>query len=99
MGSPAEMGERVQRLDEALVAAGRDPESVVKSVLYVPSVTPDEDPWASVDAFEDFVSRYREQGVRDFIFQPAHAPQDLIERVSHEVLPSLRKHLDILPPQ
>jgi len=99
MGSPAEMGERGQRLDEALVAVGRDPESVVKSVLYVPSVTPDEDPWASVDAFEDFVSRYREQGVRDFIFQPAHAPLDLIERVSHEVLPSLRKHLDILPPQ
>jgi alkanesulfonate monooxygenase SsuD/methylene tetrahydromethanopterin reductase-like flavin-dependent oxidoreductase (luciferase family) len=90
MGSPAEMGERGARLDEALLAAGRDPGEVVKSVLDVPSVTPDENPWASSEAFVDFVGRYREQGVRDFIFQPAHAPTELIERVSHDLLPTLR---------
>ena len=90
MGSPEEMAERGKRLDAALVVAGRDPGSVVKSVLYVPSVTPDEDPWRSLDAFTDFVGRYCEQGVRDFIFQPAHATPDLIERVAHEVLPGLR---------
>jgi hypothetical protein len=53
-------------------------------------VTPDENPWASSEAFVDFVGRYREQGVRDFIFQPAHAPTELIERVSHDLLPTLR---------
>jgi len=90
MGSPEEMAERGKRLDAALVVAGRDPGAVVKSVLYVPSVTPDEDPWRSLDAFTDFVGRYCEQGVRDFIFQPAHATPDLIERVAHEVLPGLR---------
>ena len=90
MGTPDEMGERGARLDEALATAGRDPATVVKSVLYVPSVTPDERPWDSIDAFVDFVGRYRERGVRDFIFQPASAGRDLIERVSREVIPALR---------
>lgn len=90
MGSPEEVGERGARLDEALTAAGRDPATVIKSVLYVPSVTPDEHPWDSTDAFVDFVCRYRENGVQDFIFQPASASRALIERVSGELLPALR---------
>jgi alkanesulfonate monooxygenase SsuD/methylene tetrahydromethanopterin reductase-like flavin-dependent oxidoreductase (luciferase family) len=90
MGSPDEMGERGARLDEALIAAGRDPATVTKSVLYVPSVTPDEHPWDSADAFVDFVGRYRERGVRDFILQPASASRDVLERISGEILPDLR---------
>jgi alkanesulfonate monooxygenase SsuD/methylene tetrahydromethanopterin reductase-like flavin-dependent oxidoreductase (luciferase family) len=90
MGSPEEMGERGARLNEALAVAGRDPASVIKSVLYVPSVTPDEHPWDSVNAFADFVGRYRDQGIQDFILQPAAAERDLIERISGDVLPGLR---------
>ena len=92
MGSPAEMGERGRRLDDALLAAGRSPEDVTKSVLYVPSVTPDEHPWNSVDAFLDFVGRYADEGISDFILQP---PFDdtagIVERVSADILPDLRK--------
>jgi alkanesulfonate monooxygenase SsuD/methylene tetrahydromethanopterin reductase-like flavin-dependent oxidoreductase (luciferase family) len=91
MGSPQEMSERAARLDEALVAAGRDPASVTKSVLFVPSITPDERPWNSVDAFADFVGRYREAGMTDFILQPPTGEQEgMLERVSTELLPGLR---------
>jgi alkanesulfonate monooxygenase SsuD/methylene tetrahydromethanopterin reductase-like flavin-dependent oxidoreductase (luciferase family) len=90
MGSPEEMGERGDRLDEALAGAGRDPAAVIKSVLYVPSVTPDEHPWDSVDAFVDFIGRYRDCGIRDFILQPGNTERDLIEQISVEILPALR---------
>ena len=91
MGSPAEMGERGRRLDEALERVGRSPGDVVKSVLYVPSVTPDEHPWDSVEAFVDFVGRYRAEGIAEFILQPPFEDlTGIVERVSHEVLPGLR---------
>ena len=53
-------------------------------------MTPDEHPWDSVDAFVDFVGRYRDQGIQDFILQPANADHNLIEQISNEVLPALR---------
>jgi alkanesulfonate monooxygenase SsuD/methylene tetrahydromethanopterin reductase-like flavin-dependent oxidoreductase (luciferase family) len=90
MGSPAEIAERSARLDDALVAAGRDPANVIRSILYVQSVTPDERPWDSIEAFADFVGRYREAGIGDFIFQPIGADRELIERVSAEILPGFR---------
>lgn len=91
MGSPLEMKQRGERLDEALVNAGRDPGSVIKSLLYVPSIIPDEHPWDSLDAFADFVGRYAECGVTDFILQPPYdETNDVVDRVSHELLPSLR---------
>jgi alkanesulfonate monooxygenase SsuD/methylene tetrahydromethanopterin reductase-like flavin-dependent oxidoreductase (luciferase family) len=97
MGSPAEMAERGAKLDEALAAAGRDPAAVIKSVLYVPSITPDERPWDSVDAFADFVGRYGDAGMTDFILQPPINHQDeMLERVS-EFLPGLWERSDILP--
>jgi alkanesulfonate monooxygenase SsuD/methylene tetrahydromethanopterin reductase-like flavin-dependent oxidoreductase (luciferase family) len=97
MGSPREMAERGARLDDALAAAERNPDAVSKSVLYVPSITPDERPWDSVDAFADFVGRYRDAGMTDFILQPPTGDQvEMLERVS-EILPSLREHSDILP--
>jgi alkanesulfonate monooxygenase SsuD/methylene tetrahydromethanopterin reductase-like flavin-dependent oxidoreductase (luciferase family) len=91
MGSPAEMGERGRRLDEALLKAARAPDDVIKSVLFVPSVTPDEHPWDSVEAFVDFVGRYRDEGIAEFILQPPFEDTTgIVERVSHEVLPGLR---------
>jgi alkanesulfonate monooxygenase SsuD/methylene tetrahydromethanopterin reductase-like flavin-dependent oxidoreductase (luciferase family) len=91
MGSPAEMGERGRRLDDALVAAGRSPDEVVKSVLYVPSVTPDEHPWDSTEAFVDFVGRYRTDGIAEFILQPPFEDTSgIVERVSQDILPGFR---------
>ena len=90
MGNPDVMRERAARLDEALIAAGRDPAAVIRSVLHVPSITPDEHPWDSMDAFADFVGRYREHGINEFILQPANTPIELIERVSADLLPALR---------
>ncbi len=91
MGTTVEMKERGERLDEALVNAGRDPGTVIKSLLYVPSIIPDEHPWDSVDAFADFVGRYGESGVTDFILQPPfEETSDVVDRVSRELLPSLR---------
>ena len=91
MGSAAEMRERGNRLNEACVAAGRDPAEVVHSLLYVPAIMPDERPWDSPDAFADFAGRFGEAGVTELILQP---PLDgnwgPVERVVSDVLPALR---------
>jgi len=92
MGSPEEMRGRNERLTDALLAAGRDPATVIRSVLHVPSITPDEHPWDSVEAFTDFAGRYREAGMTEIILQPPPAPDEegeLFERISRELVPSL----------
>jgi alkanesulfonate monooxygenase SsuD/methylene tetrahydromethanopterin reductase-like flavin-dependent oxidoreductase (luciferase family) len=91
MGLPAEMAERANRLDAALLKAGRAPQSVIKSVLYVPSITPDEHPWDSIEAFRDFVGRYRDAGMNEVILQPPFEDATgIVERVALEVLPEFR---------
>lgn len=91
MGTPEEMAERGARLDEALNKTGRDPGDVTKSVLYVPSIIPTEHPWDSAEAFRDFVGRYLEIGVTDFILQPpGESRSGIVDQISREVLPSLR---------
>ncbi len=91
MGTPAEMKERGARLDDACVAIGRDPGEIIRSLLYVPAIMPDENPWESTAAFEEFVGRYREVGVNEFIFQPPYSGDwSVIERVAAEVMPRLR---------
>jgi F420-dependent oxidoreductase-like protein len=92
MGSPAEMAERGARLDEACVAIGRDPGQIIRSLLYVPAIMPDENPWASTAAFEDFAGRFREVGVNEIILQPPYSGDwTVIEQVAHEVIPRLRR--------
>ena len=59
--------ERYARLDECCLEIGRDPRTLRRSMLRF-CMPPTEDPWVSVDAFTDFVDRYREIGVSDFIF-------------------------------
>jgi hypothetical protein len=51
------------------------------------------DPWQSVEAFRDFVGRYRDAGINEFLFyfpsrlELAHGQ---VERIAREVLPALR---------
>jgi alkanesulfonate monooxygenase SsuD/methylene tetrahydromethanopterin reductase-like flavin-dependent oxidoreductase (luciferase family) len=90
-GTPEEMRERNERMDEACLRHERDPNSIKRSMLYVVAQMPDEHPWDSTDAFEDFVGRFTEAGVREFIFQPPPPDRlDMVERVATEVLPRLR---------
>lgn len=83
---------RNERMTEACVAAGRDPATLDRSVLAGGGVTPD-NPWASAEAFRDFIGRYREAGINEFIFYyPSRAEQAAgwYERIAHEVMPALR---------
>ncbi|HYH12227.1 MAG TPA: LLM class flavin-dependent oxidoreductase [Thermomicrobiales bacterium] len=90
-GTPEEMRERNQRMDEACLRHERDPKAIKRSMLYVVAQMPDEHPWDSTDAFEDFVGRFTEAGVREFIFQPPPPDRlDVVERVATDVLPRLR---------
>lgn len=91
VGTVEQMRERNKRLDDACGAIGRDPKSILRSALYVPVQMPQENPWASVDAFTDYVGRFREAGMEEFLFQPPlDRSWDVIERVAAEVLPALR---------
>lgn len=85
----ADTRERAQRLDAYCVALGRDPRAIRRSFLA--GFTPDR-PFASVDAFHDFVGRYRAIGIDEFIFfyKPRHATEAMWERIATEVLPRLR---------
>ncbi|HLU35245.1 MAG TPA: hypothetical protein VKZ61_05695, partial [Thermomicrobiales bacterium] len=61
-----------------------------RSLLYVIAHTPEERPWDSIDAFEDYVGRYAEAGIEDFIFQPPEPEQfPLLERIATDVIPGL----------
>ncbi|HEU0163833.1 MAG TPA: LLM class flavin-dependent oxidoreductase [Thermomicrobiales bacterium] len=90
-GTPEEMRERNQLMDRALLANGRQPTDVKRSMLFVPPMMPNEHPWDSIDAFTDFVGRFSEAGVHDFILQtPAVEDFAIVERVAVDVLPGLR---------
>ncbi|MDQ3512910.1 MAG: hypothetical protein M3462_04475, partial [Chloroflexota bacterium] len=78
-------------LDAACGRAGREPASVLRSLLYVPAQYPDDDPWQSADAFADFVGRYREAGMREFLFQPpGNDRAEVVERIVAEVITQSR---------
>lgn len=54
-----------ERLDEICHATGRNPRSIYRSILaYRPSF----DPLSSLDAFDEYVGRYAEIGIREVIF-------------------------------
>lgn len=91
-------------LDEYCAAAGRDPQSITRSLLC--GFTPDR-PFASLDAFHEFVGRYRAIGINEFIFywltdegHPVFPERGLqgvtitdraiLERVASEAIPALR---------
>jgi F420-dependent oxidoreductase-like protein len=89
-GTVAEMRQRNAVLNEHCAAIGRNPHSIVRS-LYIWPASMGEDPWQSVDAFEDMVSRYAEAGIDEFLVDvPPETDLAVVERVAAEALPRLR---------
>lgn len=84
---------RNEMLDAECAAIGRDPSSIRRSLLAGGGASPG-DPWQSVEAFHDFVGRYREAGVNEFLFyypsrlEMAHGH---VEHIARDVLPGLRR--------
>jgi alkanesulfonate monooxygenase SsuD/methylene tetrahydromethanopterin reductase-like flavin-dependent oxidoreductase (luciferase family) len=92
IGTLAQMRERNAILDEQCAAIGRDPATILRSHLYVPSILPEERPWDSPEAFLDFVGRFREAGVGEFIVQPpAEGTLATVERIAPAALPVARQ--------
>ena len=89
-GPPGVIRERNAVLDEQCAAIGRDPGSLRRSLYY--SIAREADPWASVDAFQEVVGRYREVGIEEFILDhPKDEQLGVLEKVAAEVLPKLRQ--------
>jgi alkanesulfonate monooxygenase SsuD/methylene tetrahydromethanopterin reductase-like flavin-dependent oxidoreductase (luciferase family) len=86
-GTPAEMRERNQMLDDYCRELGRDPETLDRSLYYwVPKS--DADPWASKQAFNDVINPYIEAGVNQFILdQPRDDQLEMLEWAAAEILP------------
>jgi F420-dependent oxidoreductase-like protein len=89
-GTVEQMRARNQILDEQCARIGRDPGDIVRSLYGWAAMMPD-DPWSSIDAFQDTIGRYRAAGVNEFIIdQPRDEQLAVLERVATEVLPKLR---------
>ena len=86
-GTPEEMRERNQLLDQYCEEIGRDPDTLDRSLYYwVPTVT--QDPWASTDAFESVLAPYVEAGMNQFLVdQPRDDQIEVLERVAADVIP------------
>jgi alkanesulfonate monooxygenase SsuD/methylene tetrahydromethanopterin reductase-like flavin-dependent oxidoreductase (luciferase family) len=86
-GTPAEMSERNQMLDDYCRLIGRDPETLDRS-LYYWVATADADPWASKDAFYSVLEPYVQAGMNQFILdQPRDDQMDMVEWAAAEALP------------
>ena len=96
----ATIHQRGEKLDEFALQGGRDPGEIARSFLH--GWTPDT-PWASPSAFEDFVGRYQEAGISEFIFPyppelfatfagfPTGSVQPgVFDKVAHELIPTVR---------
>jgi F420-dependent oxidoreductase-like protein len=87
----AELARRNARLTELCEEIGRDPAAITRSVFYGVNQALDEKPWASVDAFADYVGRYAEAGMQEFILQlPPDADRAIVERIASDILPARR---------
>lgn len=83
---------RNAHMDDFCTASGRAPGTLRRSILVGGGVTPDA-PWSSPEAFRDFVGRYTEAGVNEFIFYyPSRVEQadGHYERIAREVIPPLK---------
>jgi alkanesulfonate monooxygenase SsuD/methylene tetrahydromethanopterin reductase-like flavin-dependent oxidoreductase (luciferase family) len=90
-GRPDELKHRNQALTEACEMIGRSPDAVRRSVFFSPLQSPDEQPWASTDAFQSYVGRHTEVGMQDFIFQlPESTAAKVVEQIAVDVLPHLK---------
>jgi F420-dependent oxidoreductase-like protein len=84
--SPEEAGELSRALDEHCRAIGRDPSTLVRSVL--PAV----DVFTSLDAARRLVDDYRANGFTDFVFVRPTDPDQIavMRRAATDLFPSLR---------
>jgi len=83
---------RNEQMDEFCTAVGRDPSTLRRSILAGGGVTPD-NVWGSLEQFRDFVGRYIEVGVDEFLFYyPSRVEQGdrAYERIAREVIPELK---------
>jgi alkanesulfonate monooxygenase SsuD/methylene tetrahydromethanopterin reductase-like flavin-dependent oxidoreductase (luciferase family) len=87
--------ERCDQLDQYCAQIGRDPNTITRSFLV--GITEDK-PFASLNAFHDFIGRYRELGFGEFIFYYDYPviPSDkcltreMLERIALEAIPAIR---------
>jgi hypothetical protein len=88
---------QVSLLAQACTRAGRDPGSI-RRLLLAYRVSPEL--FASSDAFVEYVGRYREVGIDEFIFYWPTDPETFerssvheraLERIASETLPALRR--------
>jgi alkanesulfonate monooxygenase SsuD/methylene tetrahydromethanopterin reductase-like flavin-dependent oxidoreductase (luciferase family) len=83
---------RNEQMDAFCSSVDRDPSTLRRSILAGGGVTPD-NIWGSEEMFHDFVGRYMEAGVDEFIFYyPSRVEQGdgHYERIAREVIPELR---------
>ena len=83
-------------LDEACDRIGRDRSSLRRSLL---AYRVSADLFLSADAFTDYVGRYREAGIHEFVFywpvdpgtfRRVPAYEQALERIAAEAIPALR---------
>ncbi len=90
-GTVEQMRARNAILDEHCATIGRDPDAIIRSLYGWAALMPN-DPWASVDAFQEVVGEYRAAGVNELIIDaPGEAQFPVLERVATDILPALRK--------
>ncbi len=88
--------ERCDQLEQYCAQIGRDPNTITRSFLV--GLT-DDKPFASLNAFHDFIGRYREIGFGEFIFyydydaMPADKclNSEMLERIATEAIPVIRR--------
>lgn len=88
----ANVRRRNEMLDGYCVEIGRDPATLRRSLLAGGGANPD-DPWLSVEAFQDFVGRYHEAGIDEFLFYyPSRIElgHGAFEQITRDVIPRLR---------
>lgn len=89
-GTVDELRERNAILDDHCATIGRNPSEIIRSLYGWAALMP-ADPWASTDAFQEVVGRYREVGINEFIIDAPDPDRfDLLERIAAEVIPHLR---------
>lgn len=93
-------GRHVAALVEACQRGGRDPDTI-RRMLLAYRVSPDL--FASADAFSEYVGRYREVGVDEFVFYWPTNPETFervpvfeqaLERIATETIPMIRKAVE-----
>ncbi len=78
--------ERCDQLEQYCAQIGRDPHTITRSFLV--GLT-DDRPFASLEAFHDFIGRYHEIGINEFIFYydyPAMPPDQCLTRAMLELI-------------